>query len=97
MWPFVTPVRTGEGVALIYDKGRLVRLVGAPIEIELMDYAGGDALMLLAKKEQKAVRTRRENMNCGIGGIRRNLAHVIGYLFSEVRRRRGVPRLEPTG
>jgi len=42
----------------------------APVEIELIDYAGGDALMVLAKKEQKAVRTRCENMNYSIGGIR---------------------------
>ena len=39
--------------------------------------------MVLAKEKQKAVRTRRENMNYCIGGIRRHPAHVIGYLFSE--------------
>ena len=59
-----------------------MRLMGPPVEIKLIDDAGGDALMVLAKEEQEAVRTRRENMNYGIWGIRRHLAHVIGYLFS---------------
>ena len=51
MRPFATLIGTGKGVALIYDKGRLVRLVGPPVEIELIDDAGGDALVVLAEEE----------------------------------------------
>src|SRR5229473_7038677 len=47
----------------VNDERRLVCLVSTAVEIEFIDDAGGDALVVLAEEEQEAVRARCENVD----------------------------------
>ena len=47
----------------IDDERRMVRLVAAPVEIEFVDNAGRDALVMLSQIEEKRVGHCREDMN----------------------------------
>ena len=52
---------------LVDNEGWLIGLGAPPVEVELIDDAGGDALVMLTEEEQEAVRARRKDVNHGIG------------------------------
>ena len=60
--------------SLIDDKRRLVGFMVSAIEIEFIHDAWGDTLMVLAQKEEKAVRARGKDMNQGVRILRLDLS-----------------------
>src|ERR1700728_745762 len=61
----------------------LISPVCSTVEIELIDYARRNRLVVLPEIEQQAVRGSREDMNDAIGVARSRHAHVIRNLFGK--------------